>query len=163
MRTGRTRDRPAALQCYTPCYAPFRALRSLRFGPGCSMQRVTAKAFPALAPKKHLSPLPLYAFTLPPLLPPPDQPVELDFLFQGTQCLFDVPGLDPYPHDLPPPPPRSPLPPPPDPERSVLGLASFTVIVRSMNDVPFMAVIALAASSSDAISTKPNPLDLPFV
>src|SRR3972149_11905853 len=100
-----------------------------------------------------------------PLLQLPEQPVELEFLFQGTQCLFDVPGLDPYLHDLPPPPPppRSPLPPPPDPERSVLGLASFTVIVRSMNDVPFMAVIALAASSSDAISTNPNPLDLPFV
>jgi len=47
-------------------------------------------------------------------------------------------------------------------ERSVLGLASFTVIVRSMNVVPFMAVIALAASSSDAISTKPKPLDLPL-
>jgi hypothetical protein len=30
-----------------------------------------------------------------------------------------------------------------------------------MSVVPFMVEIALAASSSDAISTKPNPLDLP--
>jgi len=99
-----------------------------------------------------------------PLLQLSEQSVELEFLFQRTQRLFDVPGKDLYLQDLPPPPPyppRSPLP-PPEPERSVFGFASFTVIVRSMNIVPFMAVIALAASSSDAISTKPNPLDLPL-
>jgi len=99
-----------------------------------------------------------------PLLQLPEQAVELEFLFQVTQRLFDVPGQDLYLQDFPPPPPyppRSPLP-PPEPERSVFGLASFTVIVRSMNNVPFMAAIALAAASSDAISTKPNPLDLPL-
>jgi hypothetical protein len=102
-----------------------------------------------------------------PLLHFPEQPVQLELLLQVPQGLFDVLVLDPYLHDLPPPPPypppRFPPLPPPDPERSVFGLASFTVIVRSMNVVPFMEVIALAASSSDAISTKPKPLDLPFV
>ena len=98
-----------------------------------------------------------------PLLQFPHKTVQLELLLQVPQGLFDVLGLDSYLHDFPPPPypPRSPLP-PPEPERSVLGLASFTVIVRSMNDVPFMVAIALAASSSDAISTKPNPLDLPL-
>ena len=40
-----------------------------------------------------------------PLLKLPEQPVELELLFQGAQRLFDVPGKDLYLHDLPPPPP----------------------------------------------------------
>jgi hypothetical protein len=45
-RAGRTRDQPAALQCSVPLQSQY----SLSFGPGCSMQRVTATVFPASAP-----------------------------------------------------------------------------------------------------------------
>lgn len=44
-RAGRTRDQPAALQCSVP----LRSQCSLSFGPGCSMQRVTATVSPASA------------------------------------------------------------------------------------------------------------------
>src|SRR5512142_282234 len=95
----------------------------------------------------------------------PEEAVQLELLLQVPQSLLALPGLDPYLQDLPPlfppyPPPRPPL--PPDLGRSVFGRASFTVIVRSMRDVPFKAEIAFCASSSVAISTKPNPLDMPF-
>lgn len=109
-----------------------------------------------------------------PLFQIPQQAIKLEFLFQRAQGFFDISGLDPYfqdrpppPPGLPPPPPRLPRPPPPPPNpdlpRSTLGRASFTVMVLSINDVPFIDEIALSPSSSDAISTKPNPLDLPFV
>jgi hypothetical protein len=104
-----------------------------------------------------------------PFLQLSEHSVKLKFLFQGPQRLFNIPGVDFYLQDRPPPPyppPRFPLlPPPPNPERppSVFGRASFTVIVRSMRVEPFMVEIAFAASSSDVISTKPNPFDLPVV
>src|SRR5580704_7466086 len=72
----------------------------------------------------------------------------------------------PLPPPPPPPrPPRSPRsrppPPPPPPLRSVLGRASFTLMVRPPTDDPFNAVMAFSPSSLLAISTKPNPRDRP--
>ncbi len=48
IRAGRTTVRPAALHCF----APFRLPRSLNFGLGRSMQRVTATACPDAAPNQ---------------------------------------------------------------------------------------------------------------
>jgi hypothetical protein len=63
--------------------------------------------FPLSLLRLQLLPLFLHRglFVKAPLLQFPENPVELEFLFQVTQGLFDVPGLDPYLQDRPPPPP----------------------------------------------------------
>ena len=65
----------------------------------------------------------------------------------------------PPPPRRPPPPPPPALRPPPPPVDS-RGRASFTVKLRPWKSAPFSAWIALSASSSFGISTKPKPFDL---
>src|SRR5208282_6369488 len=70
------------------------------------------------------------------------------------------PPPPPPPPRLPPPPPPPPrLPPPPKPDSR--GLASFTRMLRPFSSVSLNCWIALAASSSLPISTKPKPFDWP--
>jgi len=76
--------------------------------------------------------------------------------------LLNPPRSPPLPPPNPPLPPPAP-PPPPNPRfsRGAIGLASFTTIVRPSNALPFSSWIAFCASSSELISTNPNPRDLP--
>src|SRR3990167_9144021 len=70
------------------------------------------------------------------------------------------------PPPLPPRSPRYPPPPPPPPpprERCSIGRASLTVSERPPKSLPFHISIAFCASSSEVISTKPNPLERPLI
>src|SRR5476649_2942742 len=77
--------------------------------------------------------------------------------FRNYQRLPRAPPPPPKPPRLRPAPP----PKPPRPSRGAIGFASLTVIGRPSKSAPLYFSIALCASASVDISTKPKPLRRP--
>src|SRR4051794_25439237 len=71
------------------------------------------------------------------------------------------PPPPPPPRLKPPPPPPAPRPPPKPPARGSRGRASFTFKARPFSSRPFIAAIALPASSALDIPTKAKPRGCP--